>query len=73
LSQFRTAPVDSTTVDLAAKLYKRWNPSHGIDINDAFLAASALQTGGCLFTLNARHYPIPDLSVKRAWGKNVKK
>jgi predicted nucleic acid-binding protein len=67
LSQFKTAVVDAGIVDEAAYLYRRWRPSHGLDINDALLAATALQTGGRIFCLNTRHYPIPDLPVAKAW------
>lgn len=67
LSQFKTAPVDQAIVDLAGRLYRKWNPSHGIDINDAILAATAIQTGGHIFTLNKKHYPMSDVIVKKAW------
>lgn len=32
LSQFKTESVDQKVVDVAAALYRRWNPSHGIDV-----------------------------------------
>lgn len=67
LSQFKTAPVDQSVVDLAASLYRKWNPSHGIDANDALLAATALIHGGQIFSLNSRHYPMPELVVNKAW------
>ena len=67
LSQFKTAPVDQSIIDKAAALYRQWNPSHGIDINDAILAATAIQAGGRIYCLNQKHYPMPDLLVKRAW------
>ena len=67
LSEFKTAAVDQEIVDLAGKLYRKWNPSHGTDINDMFLAATALQTGGSIFTLNTKHYPMPELKVHKAW------
>ena len=67
LSQFRTAPVDQAVVDRAGILYRPWHPSHGIDINDALLAATAMQTGGRIFCLNVKHYPMPDVLVKKAW------
>jgi predicted nucleic acid-binding protein len=67
LSQFKTAVVDQGIVDQAALLYRRWHPSHGLDINDAILAATAVQTGGQIYCLNKKHYPMPDLPVKRAW------
>ena len=67
LSQFKTAPIDQRTVDAAAALYRKGQPSHGLDINDAILAATVMQTGGQIFCLNTKHYPIPDLLVKKAW------
>jgi predicted nucleic acid-binding protein len=67
LSRFATAPVNAGVVDAAGRLYREWNPSHGIDINDAFLAASALEAGGVVYTLNTKHFPIKELTVKRAF------
>ena len=67
LSQFQTASVDQSIVDNAGALFRRWNPSHGIDVNDAFLAATAKRTGGRIFTLNKKHYPMPDLLISQAW------
>ena len=62
---FNTAPVDESIVDAAASLYRTWHPSHGIDVNDALLAAAAMQTGGRIFCLNLKHYPMPGLHVTR--------
>lgn len=67
LSQFQTAAIDKSIVDQAGKIYRIWHPSHGIDINDAFLVATVLQTGGQIYTQNLKHYPMPDLIVKQAW------
>jgi len=67
LSQFKTATVDQSLVDAGAQLYRKWNPSHGIDVNDAILAATAMKTGGRIFCLNKKHYPMPDVMVQRAW------
>lgn len=67
LSLFKTAPVDQPTIDKAGEIFRAWNPSHGIDTNDAILAATAMETGGKIFCLNTRHYPMPDLLVERAW------
>lgn len=66
-SQFKTASVDQACIDLAGKLYRKWNPSHGLDINDAILAALAMQTGGKIFCLNKKHYPMPEVIVERPW------
>lgn len=67
LSQFKTAPVDQAIVDRAGALYRKWNPSHGTDANDALLAATALQHGGHIFSLNRKHFPMPDVVVQKAW------
>ena len=67
LSQFDTAAVTQEIVDAAGKLYRKWNPSHGIDVNDAVLAATVVNTGGRIYTLNTKHYPMPDLVVLRPW------
>ena len=67
LSQFDTATVTADIVDDAGKLFRKWNPSHGIDVNDAILAATVMKTGGRIYTLNTKHYPMPDLIVIRGW------
>lgn len=67
LDELKTAPVDRSIVDRAGILYRKWHPSHGVDVHDCILAATALQTGGTLFTLNKKHYPMPELVVTKAW------
>jgi len=67
LSQFQTAPVDQHLIDKAGELYRRWNSRHGTDINDAILAATAIQANREICTLNTRHYPMPEVTVRRAW------
>ncbi len=67
LSLFHTAPVDHRIIDTAGMIFRKWYPTHGIDINDAILAATSFETGGHIFTLNNKHYPMPDVIVKRAW------
>jgi predicted nucleic acid-binding protein len=60
LSQFQTAPVEQGIVDHAGSLYRQWNPSDGMDVNDAILAATAIKHSGRIYTLNTKHYPISD-------------
>ena len=67
LSLFETVPVDRAVVDTAGKLYRRWKPSHGLDPNDAILAATAMRTGGKIVTFNAKHYPMPDVVIEVPW------
>ena len=68
LSQFQTEPVDQSLIDEAGALFRKWNPSHGIDVNDAILAASARRAGGMIFSLNKKHYPMHDVLVTQAWS-----
>ena len=67
LSQFKTAVIDQPCVDLAATLYRRWHPGHGIDINDAFLAATVMSSGGKIYCLNVKHYPMPEVLSEKPW------
>jgi len=67
LDELKTAAVDRSIVDLGAVLYRRWHPSHGVDVHDCILAATVIQTGGSIFTLNKKHYPMPELVVTKAW------
>jgi predicted nucleic acid-binding protein len=67
LAQFQTALVDQQIIDKAGELYRKWNPRSGTDVNDAILAATVLQTGGRIYTLNYKHYPMPEVAVQRAW------
>jgi len=67
LAQFKTASVDQQIIDAAGEFYRRWNPRIGTDVNDAILAATVLQTGGRIYTLNSKHYPMSEVTVQRAW------
>jgi len=67
LSLFKTHPVDQTVIDEAGKFYRSWNPSHGIDPNDAILAATVAISGGRIITQNIGHYPMPQVVVQKAW------
>ncbi|MDW7710815.1 MAG: PIN domain-containing protein [Deferrisomatales bacterium] len=67
LAQFNTSPIDADIVDRGGELYRKWHPSHGIDVNDALLAATVMKTGGKIFCLNTRHYPSPNVVADRPW------
>ncbi len=67
LSRFKTEAVTQTIVDRAATFYRRWHPSHGIDVNDAILAATVAATGGKVYTQNLKHFPMPDVAVIKGW------
>src|SRR5215510_5127203 len=67
LSHFKTEPVTQSIVDRGADFYRTWHPSHGIDVNDAILAATVATTGGKIYTLNLKHYPMPDVATLKGW------
>ena len=67
LSRFETEPVTREVVDVAGQMYRKWHPAHGVDVNDAILGATAALTGGHLYTLNTKHYPMPEGAVVQAW------
>jgi predicted nucleic acid-binding protein len=70
LSLFVTHPVDEHIIDQAARFFRQWNPSHGIDSNDAILAATVAVYGGRIVTQNVSHYPMPDISIQRGWDSS---
>ena len=53
---------------LAEKLYRKWNPRHGTHVNDVILAATAIQNGGRIYTLNIKQYPMPEVVAQKAWS-----
>ena len=64
LNGFRTQVIDRTTADQAGEWIRAWQ-ARGIILGgpDAVIAASALQVGAALVTTNARHFPMPELTV----------
>ena len=67
LTRFKTEAVTQAVVDAAGLLYRQWHPSHGIDVNDAILAATVLATGGRIYTQNVKHFPMSDVIVRPGW------
>ena len=67
LQRPRYEPVTQEVVDDAAEIYRKWHPSCGMDVNDAILAATVAATGGKLYTLNVKQYPMPDIVVEKGW------
>ena len=67
LSRFKTQSVTQEIVDKGGELYRQWSHSHGIDINDAILAATVDITGGKIYTLNTKHFPMPHVVSVKGW------
>ena len=66
LSQFHSEPLDNTIVDLVGRSFLKWNASHGVDTDDAILPATAMQAVGRIYTLNDKHFYMPELNVLKA-------
>ena len=67
LDSFKTIPMTADIADLAGELIYSWR-KRGVILGDAdaVIAASAMQAGLTLVTTNARHFPMPELSVLQA-------
>ena len=50
--------VDPEVAEKAGHILRRYRPSHGLDIVDATIAATAVCHGLRLATLNRRHFPM---------------
>ena len=64
LTSLRSEPVTYPIARRAGELMRSWRRSHsGIGTSDYLIAATALELGMDLATLNVRHYPMfPDLT-----------
>src|SRR6266540_7506781 len=64
LDSLRTHPLDAVTANRAGNLLQFWR-SQGITLGvpDSVIAASALELGATLVTLNARHFPMRELHL----------
>jgi hypothetical protein len=72
--------VTQDIVDHGGDRYLQWHPSHGIDVNDAILAATVAATGGKVYTQNHKHSEggnrigrRPGASDNRQWRDHDKK
>ena len=58
LQVLRLAKVDATIAERAGRLRRQFGPSHGTSLPDALIAATAVELGLTLVTLNERHFPM---------------
>jgi len=54
--------IDGTVGRRAGVYLARYGPSHGVELADALVASAASTTGLALWTLNRKHYPMPDVT-----------
>ena len=55
------AVVDPTTGTMAGEYLRQFHRSHGVEVADALIAASAVRHGSRLWTRNRKHLPMRDV------------
>ena len=63
LSLFNVIDVNEVIGRQAAAYLRQFRRSHNLELGDALIAATALQTGADLVTRNLKHYPMTDIRV----------
>jgi predicted nucleic acid-binding protein len=63
LSALTCLHVDAEIARCAGKYLKRFRSSHGTELGDALIAASAAISGCALWTRNRKHYPMKDIQL----------
>ena len=58
LNSFAILTVEIEIGELAGRYLHRYRPSHGIDVPDALIAATAREHGLTLAPLNTKHFPM---------------
>ena len=58
----RCTPIDEETGFQAGAWLRKYRRSHGIELADALIAASAVASGAQLWTRNRKHYPMREVS-----------
>ncbi len=67
LDNLETLPVTAGIADIAGELIRMWR-GRGMILSDAdsIIAATAINHGLALVTTNAKHFPMPELTVIQA-------
>jgi len=63
LSAMEPLPITDTAGDRAGGYLRAFHRSHGVQMGDALIAASAVLARAALLTCNRKHYPMPDIAV----------
>jgi hypothetical protein len=58
ISAFPAEPITGKIAVRGGYLKREYGPSHGISLADALIAATALEKGYEVATLNVKHYPM---------------
>jgi len=58
-----TLPISATIGRKAGYYLQKYSKSHSVELGDALIAASACITRLSLWTLNRKHYPMPEIRL----------
>lgn len=58
-----TLPISETIGKEAGRYLQKYSKSHSLELGDALIAGSASMTGLLLWTLNKKHYPMPEVRL----------
>jgi predicted nucleic acid-binding protein len=54
-------PIDAEVGQRAGDYLRSYHRSHGLELGDALIAATAVQHGAALWTRNRKHYPMAEV------------
>jgi predicted nucleic acid-binding protein len=69
LGSMKDVGIDGKIAAAAGRYKNRYHASHGLLLPDALIAASAKHMGAVLVTLNKKHYPMKDITIKIPYSK----
>ena len=64
--------IDEQVGQLAGDYLRRYGKSHGVQIADALIAASAVHSKAKLWSRNRKHYPMPELAIYARKSNDLK-
>jgi hypothetical protein len=67
LSVLEKIPVSEGIARSAGGFLRAYQRSHGVELGDALVAATALAVGATLITRNVKHYPMRQVEVLRPY------
>jgi hypothetical protein len=67
LSALRKIPVSDEIALAAGNMLRTYRRSHGTELGDALIAATAARLGATLITRNVKHYPMSAVTVLRPY------
>jgi predicted nucleic acid-binding protein len=67
LSALRKISLSEAIALAAGDMLRTYRRSHGTELGDALIAATAVEIGATLITRNVKHYPMPAVTVLRPY------